>query len=455
MKAFICAEIFFLNSFLYLGSSIYSPGIPGVMQDLHTSQVVATLGTSVSIIGYAIGPMLWSPLSEAPKIGRNPVYITTLAIFVLLQFPIAFAPDIETVLIFRFLASFFGSPAMALGGATISDMYLPLERSYGLGLWELSTWIGPTLGPLVGGFAVQAMGWRWTIWELVWVNGPMLLFVFCFLPETSASNILYRRAKRMRRCARNDGFRCEAELRPLNVTGGGILYETVVRPWVLCFQEPICLLLNAYTALICILLFAWLEFFPIVFGGIYGFSKGEVGLAFLGLLCGAILANCIFVVWFSLTESKNFDSDRRRKPEKRFLPLMAGCWLIPISLFVFGWGANPRVHWIVPIIGSGLFSIGGFSLFVSSFLPTLTPALALRLTMITDISLELPSRRLPRSRGIGPRGQQFPSLRLRCHFCARCGVNVRSLGACVGEYFDGVRRLWLSACAFSLLFFRG
>ena len=365
MKGFICAEIFFMNSSLYLGSSIYSPGIPGVAKDLHVSQTVATLGTSLSIIGYATGPMLWSPLSEVPKVGRNPVYIATFVIFVLLQLPIAFASNIETVLFFRFLASFFGSPTMALGGATVNDMYFPLKRSYGLGLWELSTWIGPTLGPLVGGFAVQAMGWRWTVWELVWVNGPILLFVFCFLPETSASNILYRRARRMRQRNGNDNLRSEAELRPLNITGGGILYETTVRPWVLCFREPICLLLNAYTALICVLLFAWLESFPIVFREVYCFNQGEVGLAFLGLLCGAILATCIFFVWFRWTESESYNNDSRRKPEKRFIPLMVGCWLIPIGLFVFGWGASPRIHWILPIVGSGLFSMGGFSLFVS------------------------------------------------------------------------------------------
>lgn len=93
---------------------------------------------------------------------------------------------------------------MALGGATVNDIYLPLKQSSGLGLWELSPWIGTTLGPLVGGFAVKAMGWRWTVWELVWANEPTLLFVFCFLPETSASNILYQRAKRMRQRTRND-----------------------------------------------------------------------------------------------------------------------------------------------------------------------------------------------------------------------------------------------------------
>lgn len=477
MKAFICAEIFFLNTFLYLGSSIYAPGIPGLMQDLHTSQIVATLGTSLSIIGFATGPMLWSPVSEVPKIGRNPVYITTLAVFILLQLPIALAPNVETVLIFRFLSSFFGSPAMALGGATVNDMYLPLKRSYGLAVWELSTWVGPALGPLIGGFAVQTGGWRWTIWELVWINVPMLLFTFCFLPETSASNILYRRAKRMRQSAQNPSFRSEAELRPLNVSGGGLLYETIARPWILCFQEPICLLLNAYTALICMLIFAWLEIFPIVFTGLYAFSPGAVGLAYLGLLSGAILALLIFAAWFHWTESKekNFNDDdddcrrrrrRGRQPEKRFIPLMAGCWLIPISLFVFGWSARPRIHWIVPILGSGLFSIGGFTVFVSSYIPPKLPPpplqqhLPLQKTPTNhpspiDLNPKLPPRRLPQPRRLCPRRQHLPTVCLWLRLRARRGAHVRSARSRVGEYTVGYAGVCVCAGAVSVFLLWG
>lgn len=59
------------------------------MVDLNVSQVVATLGTSLFVISYTTGPILWSPLSEALKFGRSPVYIASLAIFVLLQLPIA------------------------------------------------------------------------------------------------------------------------------------------------------------------------------------------------------------------------------------------------------------------------------------------------------------------------------------------------------------------------------
>ena len=37
-------------------------------------------------------------------------------------------------------------------------------------------------------------------------------------------------------------------------------------------------------------------FLPTLSGGIYGFNEGEEGPAFLGYLCGAILANCKFDV---------------------------------------------------------------------------------------------------------------------------------------------------------------
>ena len=335
------------------------------MKEFDVSQVVATLGTSLSLLGYAIGPMLWSPMSEIPRMGRNTIYIMTLAAFLLLKLPIVFANSIETVLVFRFLSAFAGSPAQATGGATISDMYIPRDRSYGLGLWELSTWIGPTLGPLIGGFAAQAKGWRWTIWELIWVNSVMLVLIFCFLPETSASNILYRRAKRLRQETGNGSIRAESELESLQLSKKGMVYKTLIRPFVLCFQEPICLLLNTYTALITGLLFTWLESLPIVFEGIYSFDLGQSGLAFLGLLGGSVAAYLIFVVWFFAFESKKFDFDGYCAPEERFVPLMTGCIFIPVCLFIFGWSAKADIPWLVPIVGSGFFSIGGFSLFVS------------------------------------------------------------------------------------------
>ena len=341
------------------------------MSEFHVSQLTATFGTALCVLGYAVGPMLWSPLSEVPSIGRNNIYLVTLTIYILFQFPIALAQNIETLLVFRFLTGFVGSPALATGGATVADMYSMEQRSYGLGLWQLSTWIGPSLGPLIGGFAAQSQGWRWTEWVLVWINVVVLFMIFCFLPETSGANILYRRARRLHHNAGpENALRCENKpIQPARSGRMSVAYETLVRPFVLCFQEPICILLNAYTALICGLFFIWLESFPIVFSGIYDFNLVEVGLAFIGLLIGSFVAFGVFIAWFHFTSAKDSGCICRLSPmpEERFVPLMWGCIFIPACLFIFGWSARKDIHWMLPILGSSLFSIGGFSLFVRLF----------------------------------------------------------------------------------------
>lgn len=83
------------------------------MKEFGVSQVVATLGLSLFVAGYGIGPFIWSPMSEIPLIGRNPVYICTLVIFVALQVPTLLATNLGMLLAFRFLTGFFGSPVLA------------------------------------------------------------------------------------------------------------------------------------------------------------------------------------------------------------------------------------------------------------------------------------------------------------------------------------------------------
>lgn len=55
----------------------------------------------------------------------------------------------------RFLAGFFGSPALATGGATLADMYKPQHIAYSLGIWGCAAVCGPTMGPLLGGFVFR------------------------------------------------------------------------------------------------------------------------------------------------------------------------------------------------------------------------------------------------------------------------------------------------------------
>ncbi|KZF26428.1 putative caffeine resistance protein 5 [Xylona heveae TC161] len=362
-KAFISFQICLLTFSVYIGSAIYSAGIEDVMRDFRVSQVAATLGLTLFVLGYGIGPMLWAPMSEMPAIGRNPVYIGTLTLFVILQVPTALSVNLGMLLAFRFITGFVGSPPLANGGATISDIYPPKQRAYAMAVWGVGAVCGPVMGPLIGGFAAQAKGWRWTIWELTWLSSFSLVFLFFFFPETSPANILYRRAHRLRKLTGNPSLKSEAEIAAEQFTPREIALMVLVRPFTLNFQEPIVLALNLYIALIYGLLYIWFESFPLVFIGIYHFNLGQLGLAFIGILVGALLT-LPFMVWYlAAKQVKYFNEKGEIKPEKRLQIAMVGAFAIPICLFWFGWSARPSIHWIMPIIGSGWFSVGAFLLF--------------------------------------------------------------------------------------------
>lgn len=161
--------------------------------------------------------MVWSPLSELPTVGRSPTYVLTTAVFVFFQFAVIYAKNFGMLLAFRFLTGFIGSPALATGAASMGDMWDPQTRDYMIGIWGCFAISAPVLGPLVGGFAAPVKGWTWTIWQLMWISGLALVLLFFFLPETYAPNILWRRARRVRRVTGNSDYMCEAEIELMSV----------------------------------------------------------------------------------------------------------------------------------------------------------------------------------------------------------------------------------------------
>lgn len=364
-KFLVTFLICFLTFSVYIGSAIYSAGTVEITQVFGVSQVAATLGLTLFVAGYGLGPMIFAPMSEIPQIGRNPVYIGTLVVFVFFQFGVIYAKNFGMLLAFRFLTGFFGSPVLATGGASLGDMYKPSKRAYAIGIWGIAAICGPVLGPLIGGFAAQHKGWQWPIWELLWLSGFALIVMVLFLPETSSANILYRRTRRLRKRTGREDLKCEPELQGEQMTGKDIAMMTLVRPFSLNFTEPILFLLNLYIALIYGLLYVWFESFAIVFEGIYGFNLGEEGLSFVGILVGAFVVIPPFFLYLWYIQEPQFNENGELKPEKRLPPAFVGAFCIPICMFWFGWTSRASVHWIVPIIGSSFFTLGAFLLFNS------------------------------------------------------------------------------------------
>jgi len=87
-KAWVSILILIYTFSVYIGSSLYTASESDIVSIYGVSEVAAALGLlSLYVIGYGVGPMLFSPLSEISAIGRNPPYVITYALFVILCVP--------------------------------------------------------------------------------------------------------------------------------------------------------------------------------------------------------------------------------------------------------------------------------------------------------------------------------------------------------------------------------
>ncbi|KAI0129777.1 major facilitator superfamily domain-containing protein [Xylariales sp. AK1849] len=408
-KLMVTLQICLLNFSVYIPSSIYVPGESSIMNDFDVSEIIATLGLSFYTIGYGLGPMLWSPMSEIPTLGRSGIYFWTLLFFVLLQLPTGFAVNMPMFLVFRLITGFVGSPSLATGGATIADMYIGARAAYGIAIWGAFGICGPVFGPIIGGFVAAAKGWRWTIWVVTWLNTFMVVMVFFCLPETSAANILYKRAKRAREATGDGRLRSQSEVDAAQHTKRDTLV-LLARAFTFTFSEPIVFFMDLYTALLYGLFFIWFESFPLVFGDIYGFGVSHQGLAFLGIFVGGVVTVPLYLVWIKYGIIPKIIQPTF-KPEMLLPPTFFGSVSLPICLFWYGWSARESIHWIMPIIGSSFFTVGLVTLFnaVFNYLGMIYPLYAASVFAGNALFratfgaiFPLFARQLFRSLGIGP-----------------------------------------------------
>ncbi len=69
--------------------------------------------------------------------------------------------NITTLLILRFLAGTFGGSPLVNSGGAIADMFSPAQRGLAMVIYCVAPFLGPVVGPVMGGFISENVGWRW------------------------------------------------------------------------------------------------------------------------------------------------------------------------------------------------------------------------------------------------------------------------------------------------------
>lgn len=150
--------------------------------ELGNSRIVSILGLSLFVLGISFGPMALGPLSEF--YGRRPIYVISWTIYVIFIVPQAVAKNIGVILVFRFLDGFAGSAFLAVAGGTIHDLFDRAQLQHPISVFSVSPFIGPSLGPLIGGLICSYLDWRWTYYVLIIWSFVLWLAIIFLVPET-------------------------------------------------------------------------------------------------------------------------------------------------------------------------------------------------------------------------------------------------------------------------------
>ncbi|KAI1758592.1 MFS general substrate transporter [Hypoxylon sp. FL1150] len=361
-KWFITAIVAIATLSVAMVSSAYSGGVAKIIAQFGISQEVAILGVSLFVLGFAIGPLLWAPLSEL--FGRQILFFATYGALTAFNAGCAGAQNPWTLIILRFFAGAFGSSPLTNAGGVIADMFPASQRGQAMALFAAAPFLGPVLGPIIGGFLGEGAGWRWVMGFLAAFSGTLWILGTLLVPETYAPVLLRRRATKLSQMT-GKHYISLIDRDHERISLGESFKIALSRPWILLFTEPIVLLLSLYMAIIYGTLYMLFAAFPIVYQQNRGWSAGIGGLSFLGIMVGML-----FAVVYTFPDNKRYIRVQERNkgfapPESRLTPTLVGSIFLPIGLFWFAWTNYPSMHFMASISAGVPFGFGMVLVFLS------------------------------------------------------------------------------------------
>lgn len=333
-------------------SAVITSDIAGVATTFHVSEEVALLTITVFVVGFGVGPMVFAPLSEL--CGRRIVYASTLLVAVIFIIPCAVADSIGTLLVCRAIDGIAFSAPMTLVGGTLADLWKTEERGVPMAVFSAAPFVGPAIGPLVGGFLSDALGWRWLYWIQLILSGSCYCLITFTVPETYAPIILARKAKMLRQHFKDDSFVSESDLNEISLKAK--LQACLLRPFQLLFREAIVFLIAIYMSILYGILYMFFIAYPIIYGEGKDYSAGTTGLMFIPLAVGVVSSAALAPLVNRHYLGIHQKHDGRPPAEARLVPMMISCWLIPIGLFIFAWTSQKNTSWVGPCLAG--FPVG-------------------------------------------------------------------------------------------------
>ncbi|TQV91037.1 hypothetical protein V2A60_008150 [Cordyceps javanica] len=349
-----------------MSTSMMAAALTQIGSDLHLSSSATQITFSIYILGLAFAPFLIAALSE--MYGRRPIWIASNVFYIFWNAMCPVGPSAGLMTVSRFLAGSGASCGITLTSPILADMFRAEERGRSLALATFIPYMGPALGPIVGGVTAQHLPWAWLFWILSIFDAAVVVVGFFFVSETYTPVLLARKAARTRPGADNESPAAGgkwnlqyaksvyADLRKrlgANLLRG--LALMVYRPAIQVIAVIMalnfavyCLLLSTYATL-------WIER--------YHESETISSLNYLALAVGTITASQAggpLMDWIYARMKLRHGGEA--VPEFRVPFLVPGVLMMPLGIFLYGWAAEKYLHWMVVDVGAAIFVCGSFIL---------------------------------------------------------------------------------------------
>ncbi|KAF8884888.1 major facilitator superfamily domain-containing protein [Gymnopilus junonius] len=163
-------------------STIQNPVAEQIEADLSATGSQFSLDISTFILIQGLVPLIWNTIYEMK--GSKFVYVFSLVLFTIANIFLALSRHFGAVIGLRGLQAAGSSAVMAIGPASIADIFELEERGQKMGIYNVALLLGPALGPIFGGSLASIWNWRAIFWFLTLVLGMMLLAFAFFFRDT-------------------------------------------------------------------------------------------------------------------------------------------------------------------------------------------------------------------------------------------------------------------------------